>query len=161
MICLIMLSAKKLEKWKLMYMVNCSSSITCNFSSQNSHSIRGARNTTRYLNKSVRAYFDAGGLTFNGILLKKKVHFLSLLHSSASFSRSNNSPIGKPQPANSHSCIQKSSLWNGSASNAIMSPATAANPSSQIQFSISSPDVTPIALVIVSEAYWVASTAES
>lgn len=43
-------------------------------------------------------------LTLRGMLLKKKVHLFLLLHSSLSLSKSNNSPIGMPQPASTHWC---------------------------------------------------------
>jgi hypothetical protein len=94
------------------------------------------------------------------MLLKKKVHFFSRLHSAANLSKSNNSPIGNPHPANIHSCIQCDVLWNGSASKAVISPATAANSFSQIHFNISSPAWTPMACGTVCVAYAVAFSEE-
>lgn len=79
------------------------------------------------------------------MLEKKNDHLPRLLHSSPNLSRSNNSPIGSPHPASNHSCSQNLASWHGHASKLGWSPATAANPWSQSQWSVSSDDSTPMA----------------
>jgi hypothetical protein len=116
--------------------------------SKNCNSIRWARNAARNLDKIKLTQipnFSEFLLTFKGTLLKKNEYLFSFLHSSANRSKSNNSPIGNPHPASSHSCIQCVVLWNGIASKAGMSPTTAENFFSQIQRSSSSAARTPIA----------------
>lgn len=85
-----------------------------------------------------------GLLTFNGTLLKKKVQRFLWRHSWPRRSKSKSSPIGRPQPASNHSCRKKSGFWQGYASKLGISPATAANPLSQIHRSISFDDLTPM-----------------
>lgn len=83
--------------------------------------------------------------TLSGILEKKNDHRSRFLHSSLNLSKSNNSPIGIPHPARSHSWSQKSVFWQGHASKLGWSPTTAEKFSSHSHRRVSSQDSTPTA----------------
>lgn len=87
--------------------------------------------------------------TCNGALVKKNVHLLSSSHFLLSFSRSHISPMGVPHCTNSHSCRHHpdSSGGGGHASNATVSPATAAKCRSYSQRTVVSLLCSPTAQV--------------
>lgn len=79
-------------------------------------------------------------LTFNTTLPNQNAHRPCLLHSAATPSKSNNSPIGIPQPASSHWCSTCAGSWcapmTGPRSKLGASLAAAANPAAHSHRSV-------------------------
>jgi hypothetical protein len=84
-------------------------------------------------------------LTFNGILVKKKVHRCFSWQASLSFSRSSSSPSGTPQPASTHSCRLYSGSEGGQHSTLVVSLAMAEGDFSHSQRSVASELSRPMA----------------
>lgn len=95
---------------------------------------------------------------FRGELVKRKVQRLSALHVSDSFSRSQLSPIGIPQPLRNTSWQETpQGLGDGHASYAVVSLATAANWQSQCHLIISFVASTPtnrLSSLLASCTFW-------
>jgi hypothetical protein len=86
---------------------------------------RGPEDSSRGI-EQVNNNTSSRKLTFITALVKKKLHLPNSPQTRANSSKSNNSPIGIPHPANNHSCKCHSNSAQGQTSKDLASPATAA-----------------------------------